>query len=154
MGTSGNILVSVEVLTEFKLVACLMVGLVEAVTLVLNLEAEVVEVIEISEKADPLPLSRDSLLLEGSLVLPLPLWLLDTLITVFIAALLLLKSHTSITESSSLIAEDEAAIEAAERSSPLKGADFGRSRTGRRLRFFFMADIGLGPVNKKMYSIF
>ena len=50
MGTSGNILVSVEVLTEFKLVACLMVGLVEAVTLVLNLEAEVVEVIEISEK--------------------------------------------------------------------------------------------------------
>ena len=81
--------------------------------------------------------------------------LLDTLITVFIAALLLLKSQTSITESSSLIAEDEAAIEAAERSSPLKGADFGRSRTGRRLRFFFMADIGLGPVNtKKMYSIF
>ena len=141
MGTSGNILVSVEVLTEFKLVACLMVGLVEAVTLVLNLEAEVVEVIEISEKADPLPLSRDSLLL-GSLVLPLPLWLLETLITVFIAALLLLKSQTSMTESSSLIAEDEAAIEAAESSSPLKGADFGRSRTGRRLRFFFMADIG------------
>ena len=70
MGTSGNILVSVEVLTEFKLVACLMVGLVEAVTLVLNLEAEVVEVIEISEKADPLPLSRDSLLtLLGSLAL-------------------------------------------------------------------------------------
>ena len=69
MGTSGNILVSVEVLTEFKLVACLMVGL-EAVTLVLNLEAEVVEVIEISEKADPLPLSRDSLLtLLGSLAL-------------------------------------------------------------------------------------
>ena len=47
-----------------------MVGLVEAVTLVLNLEAEVVEVIEISEKADPLPLSRDSLLtLLGSLAL-------------------------------------------------------------------------------------
>ena len=67
MGTSGNILVSV--LTEFKLVACLIVGL-EAVTLVLNLEAEVVEVIEISEKADPLPLSRDSLLtLLGSLAL-------------------------------------------------------------------------------------
>ena len=145
MGTSGNILVSV--LTEFKLVACLIVGL-EAVTLVLNLEAEVVEVIEISEKADPLPLSRDSLLL-GSLVLPLPLWLLDTLITVFIAALLLLKSQTSMTESSSLIAEDEAAIEAAESSSPLKGADFGRSRTGRRLRFFFMADIGFGPINCK-----
>ena len=144
MGTSGNILVS-DVLTEFKLVACLMVGL-EAVTLVLNLETEVVEVIEISEKAEPLPLSRDSLLL-GSLVLPL--LLLDTLITVFIAALLLLKSQTSMTESSSLIAEDEAAIEAAESSSPLKGADFGRSRTGRRLRFFFMADIGFGPINSK-----
>ena len=53
------------------------------------------------------------------------------------------------------MAEDEAAIEAAERSSPLKGADFGRSRTGRRLRFFFMADIGLGPVyKKKMYIYF
>ena len=75
------------------------------------------------------------------------------MITVFIAALLLLKSQTSITESSSLIAEDEAAIEAAERSSPLKGADFGRSRTGRRLRFFFMADIGLGPVNTKKKCI-
>ena len=44
--------------------------------------------------------------------------------------------------------ETEAAIEAAESSSPLKGADFGRSRTGRRLRFFFMADIGFGPMHK------
>ena len=146
MGTSGNIL---SVLTEFKLVACLIVGLV-AVTLALSLEAEVIEVMEMSEKAEPLPLSRDSLVLVSELELPLVgvLLLLDTLMTVFMAALLLLKSHTSMTESSSLIAEAAAeAMEAAENNSPLKGADFGRSNTGRRRRFFFIAEIGFGPEN-------
>ena len=69
--------------------------------MVLNLEAEVAEVIEMSEKADPLPLSLGS---EPEPPRPSPAVLLLeelTLMTVFMAALLLLKSQTSITESSS-----------------------------------------------------
>ena len=75
-------------------------------TFVLNFDAEVAEVIETSENAEPLPLSLG----EASEELPPPGFepppvgfvLVElTLMTVFIAALLLLKSQTSITESSS-----------------------------------------------------
>ena len=86
----------------------------EAVTLVLNLEADVAEVIETSEKADPLPLSRgEASELEPPRPSPLTppavleLLLVElTLMTVFMAALLLLKSQTSITESSSPLHKD------------------------------------------------
>ena len=72
--------------------------------------------------------------------------------TVFMAALLLEKSQTSMTESSSPLV---LVNEAAERSSPLNGADLGRSRTGNRRRFFLMADKGLGPGKMKdSFSIF
>ena len=72
-------------------------------TFVLNLEAEVAEVMEMSEKADPLPLSLGEAS-EPDPPRPSPAVLLLvelTLMTVFMAALLLLKSQTSITESSS-----------------------------------------------------
>lgn len=111
--------------------ACRIVGL-EAVTLALNFVAEVAEVMDTSEKAEPLPLSRASLQLE-----------LDTFMTVFMAALLLLKSHTSITESSSPLVG--VVRVAADKSSPLKGADLGLSKTGSLLLFFFNAASGLGP---------
>ena len=71
--------------------------------MVLNLEAEVAEVMEMSEKADPLPLSLGEAS-EPEPPRPSPAVLLLaelTLMTVFMAALLLLKSQTSITESSS-----------------------------------------------------
>ena len=61
------------------------------------------------------------------------------------AALLLEKSQTSMTESSSPLVLVK---EAAERSSPLSGADLGRSKTGNRRRFFLIADKGLGPENE------
>ena len=69
--------------------------------------------------------------------------------TVFMAALLLEKSQTSITESSSW---PVLVKEAAERSSPLNGADLGRSKTGNLRRFFLIADKGLGPEKKFTYS--
>ena len=69
--------------------------------------------------------------------------------TVFMAALLLEKSQTSITESSSW---PVLVKEAAERSSPLKGADLGRSKTGNLRRFFLIADKGLGPEKKFTYK--
>ena len=72
-------------------------------TFVLNLEAEVAEVMEMSEKADPLPLSLgEASEPEPPRPSPAVLLLVElTLMTVFMAALLLLKSQTSITESSS-----------------------------------------------------
>ena len=78
----------------------------EAVTFVLNFDAEVTEVMETSENAEPLPLSLG----DASEELPPPgfeppppglVFVELTLMTVFMAALLLLKSQTSITESSS-----------------------------------------------------
>ena len=72
--------------------------------------------------------------------------------TVFMAALLLLKSQTSITESSSPL---EGAVKvAADKSSPLKGADLGLSRTGSLLLFFLRAAKGFGPeeIRKSLIS--
>ena len=121
-------------------------------TLVLSFEADVAEVMDTSEKADPLPLSLG----EASEAVPVPdadvledeleLFVELTLMTVFIAALLLLKSQTSITESSSPLGVVNVA---ADKSSPLKGADFGLSRTGSLRLFFFSAANGLGPKRGK-----
>ena len=121
-------------------------------TLVLSFEADVAEVMDTSEKADPLPLSLG----EVSEAVPVPdadvledeleLFVELTLMTVFIAALLLLKSQTSITESSSPLGVVNVA---ADKSSPLKGADFGLSRTGSLRLFFFSAANGLGPKRGK-----
>ena len=121
--------------------------------MVLSFEADVAEVMDTSEKADPLPLSLgevseavpvvpDADVLEDELELFVEL----TLMTVFIAALLLLKSQTSITESSSPLGVVNVA---ADKSSPLKGADFGLSRTGSLRLFFFSAANGLGPKRGK-----
>ena len=43
---------------------------------------------------------------------------------------------------------------AADKSSPLKGADLGLSRTGSLRRFFFRAANGLGPKRGKWNNIF
>ena len=121
--------------------------------MVLSFEADVAEVMDTSEKADPLPLSLG----EVSEAVPVPdadvledeleLFVELTLMTVFIAALLLLKSQTSITESSS--PPLGVVNVAADKSSPLKGADFGLSRTGSLRLFFFSAANGLGPKRGK-----
>jgi len=103
-----------------------------------------------SEKAEePFPESRGLWsLLEEPLDNPGDIFE-DTLMTVFMAALLLEKSQTSITESSSW---PVLVKEAAERSSPLNGADLGRSKTGNLRRFFLIADKGLGPEKKFTYK--
>ena len=43
---------------------------------------------------------------------------------------------------------------AADKSSPLKGADLGLSRTGSLRRFFFRAANGLGPKSENRNNIF